>query len=136
MAESDLERMARRMDQVVSRLLGRQFAEFCPSHVWVPAVNVYFTAEGAQVCVELAGVHRDDIDVQAEPRRLTLRGHRNAPRPRAIQNPSVQLVSMEINHGPFERTILLPREINVAAVEARIADGLMWITLPWNQTVR
>ena len=136
MSESDLERMSRRMDQVVSRLLGRHFAEFCPSHVWMPPVNVYLTADRAEVCVELAGVRRDDIDLHVEPRRLTLRGRRHAPHPGAAEDQPVQLVSMEINHGPFERTVLLPREVDIAAVEARIADGLMWITLPWKRRAR
>ena len=79
MSESDIERMSRRVDEMVERLLGRHYAEFCPTHAWVPAVNVYALADRAEVCVELAGIDRESIDVQPEPRRIVIRGHRAAP---------------------------------------------------------
>ena len=129
MGESDIERMSRRVDEMVERLLGRHYAEFCPTHAWVPAVNVYALADRAEVCVELAGIDRESIDVQAEPRRIVIRGQRAAPRPPADE--AAQLVAMEIDYGQFERTIILPREVSVARVEARLNQGLMWLSLPW-----
>jgi HSP20 family molecular chaperone IbpA len=37
---------------------------------------------------------------------------------------------MEIDYGPFERTINLPNHIDVDGVHAEQEDGLLWISLP------
>jgi HSP20 family protein len=134
MNESNFHRMARRIDEMVERLLGRHTAEFCPTHAWVPAVNVYLLPDRAAVCIELAGIERESIDLQVTPRGLTVRGVRTAPPPESQAHEPVQMVIMEIDYGPFEREIRLPHDVDVDRVEAKLAGGLMWVTLPWRES--
>ena len=50
--------------------------ELSPPGFWSPAVDVLETEEGYSVHAELHGVRREDIDLQAEERRLEISGRR------------------------------------------------------------
>ena len=97
---------------------------------WTPPVNVYRCARELIVCVDLAGVKNDNISVQAEPRRLRIRGHRPPPEPRPHPNESLQVLAMEIDYGRFERELILPDEIDPDRTVAEQRDGWLWIRLP------
>ena len=42
----------------------------------------------------------------------------------------MQVLAMEIDHGPFERHINLPLSVDRARVTAEQRNGLLWIHLP------
>lgn len=46
---------------------------------WTPNVNLYETASSYLVCVDLAGVDKEKIDVELSDQRLKLRGTRAVP---------------------------------------------------------
>ena len=50
-----------------------------PSETWTPNVNLYETARVYLVCVDLAGVDKEKIDVEVADQRLKLRGTRAVP---------------------------------------------------------
>src|SRR3954454_21626387 len=49
------------------------------SDTWTPNVNLYETATSYLVCVDLAGVEKEKIDVEVIAQRLKLRGARAVP---------------------------------------------------------
>ena len=49
------------------------------SETWTPNVNLYETAMTYLVCVDLAGVQKEKIDVEVADQRLKLRGARAVP---------------------------------------------------------
>ena len=49
------------------------------SDTWTPNVNLYETASTYLVCVDLAGVEKEKIDVEVADSRLKLRGARSVP---------------------------------------------------------
>ena len=49
------------------------------SDTWTPNVNLYETAATYLVCVDLAGVQKEKIDVEVADQRLKLRGARAVP---------------------------------------------------------
>lgn len=49
------------------------------SETWTPNVNLYETAATYLVCVDLAGVQKEKIDVEVADQRLKLRGARAVP---------------------------------------------------------
>ncbi|XAM00294.1 Hsp20/alpha crystallin family protein [Phycisphaeraceae bacterium D3-23] len=112
------------MTRVVTQVFGAVPAE----QGWSPALNCYESAGRLLVCVDLAGVHRDTIAVSVQPGRLTIRGHRATPQPE--QGPPERIHCMEIDAGPFERTLALPIEVDLDRVTSRYDDGLLWIELP------
>jgi HSP20 family molecular chaperone IbpA len=49
------------------------------SETWSPNVNLYETADAYLVCVDLAGVQKEKIDVEVVDQRLRLKGARAVP---------------------------------------------------------
>ncbi len=127
---SDIDRLASLMDGQLDRLLQTHFSQFAETDAWSPPINAYRRAEQIEVCVDLAGVEKDTIDIRVEPGRLTLRGVRHAPQPECPPGESIQILAMEINHGPFSRTFNLPQEIDSNHITAEQNNGLLWIRMP------
>ena len=98
---------------------------------WQPPINAFRCAAGIRICADLAGVAKETIDLTVEPRRVVVRGQREAPEPEDVQ--ALQVLALEIDYGPFEREIALPAEVNMAEARAEQVNGLLWISLPWKK---
>ena len=96
-------------------------------HTWRPAINAFRCETAVSICVDLAGIDKSMIDLRVEPRRLTLRGSRQAPEP---TDQAVQMLALEIDYGPFEREVELPAEVDVEEARTEQENGLLWIYLP------
>ena len=104
--------------------------QFAPP-TWQPAINAYRCENGIRICVDLAGVDRKEIDLRVEPYRVVIRGERDVGGPKEPQDSAVEMLAMEIDYGPFERTVELFDEVNVEKVHAEQTNGLLWIHLPF-----
>jgi HSP20 family protein len=125
-----LRRLHGRLGDVVYQLTRVQFSEFSPHENWQPAINVYRCAECVAICVDLAGVDQNGLDLQVESRRMVIRGERQPPEPASLDKKPVQVLAMEIDYGQFEREVLLPADIEPERVTAEQQGGLLWIYLP------
>ena len=94
---------------------------------WVPAVDVYETAEQIVLTAEIAGVRREDVSIEVLDNVLTLRGTR--PPGRAGVGVESYL-RMEVASGGFERAFTLPCPVVAERVEAVLRDGVLTVTLP------
>ena len=89
--------------------LTKGYYNFLPSEVWTPNVNLYETENDYRVCVDLAGVEKEKIDITVADGRLTIRGHRAVPQcpsPPPDTDPEhsrMRVHLMEIDHGAFSR---------------------------------
>jgi HSP20 family protein len=118
-------------DQVVSHLQRLHFAGFHPPEaVWEPAVNLYAWPDRLEICVDLAGVNKEDIKVDVGPRRIVIRGHRVLPGSECQPVSCERILMMEIADGRFERALDLPLNVDAQRVEVRQDNGWLWITLP------
>jgi HSP20 family protein len=126
-----LKRLHGRLGDVVYELTRVQFSRFNPREAWRPAVNAYRCHACVVICVDLAGVDRQTIDLQVEPKRLLLRGQRQPPEPESAERKPVQVLVMEIDYGPFEREVWLPSDVDPQRVTAEQRNGLLWIYLPF-----
>jgi len=122
----DLGHLARHMTDIMHRALHSSFSTGRRSPDWVPAVDISEMCDHWEVIVELAGVRRDDIEVYAENRHLTITGWRHDP----TSPEKVRLHQMEIEQGQFRRRILLPTGMDEDAITARYHDGLLRIRMP------
>jgi HSP20 family protein len=98
-------------------------------------VNLYESDTAYLVCVDLAGVEKDKLDVVVADHRLKLRGARAVPvhpdGPSAEGGPRRMRVHlMEIDHGAFVREVDLPLDVDQTRISASYRDGLLWIELP------
>ncbi len=110
------------------------FSQFAGTPGWTPAVNLYEKDSCYVVCVDLAGVDKDKIDVEVHEGRLTLRGQRVPPNrretPTAAALGHCKVHVMEIDDGPFARVVEIPADTDESRIIAQYRDGLLWIELP------
>lgn len=92
---------------------------------WRPAVDLAETDEAFLVYVELPGVPREEIELEAEERWLEISGRR-PPEPSGDQG----FLRLESNQGSFCRRLELPRPCDPEGIEARLRRGLLEITVP------
>jgi len=127
-----LRRMIGQAGDVAFELRSLHFSEFCPVGSWVPALNAYRYPDRFELAVDLAGIEKKDVDVLVEPHRIVIKGKRDAPAPESCSE-DAQLLSLEIENGPFCRTMTLPREVDVEHATARTENGLLWVILPFKE---
>ena len=106
-----------------------QFTHFAPQKSQ-PAINAFRCQSAVRICVDLAGVDRSLIDLSVEPRRVVVRGSREAPEPTDAEGRAIQMHALEIDYGPFEREVPLPVDVDVEAASAEQQNGLLWVYLP------
>jgi HSP20 family protein len=100
--------------------------------MWTPNVNLYESEACYLVCVDLASVEKDAIEVTLQNQRLRLVGRREVP----IKDASgecktrVRVHLMEIDHGQFSRDVELPENVDINRIHASFHNGLLWIELP------
>jgi HSP20 family molecular chaperone IbpA len=132
--EPNFTSIQRQMQRVLENMqMG--FSNFCPSETWTPNVNLYENDTAYLVCVDLAGVDKEKIDVLVADGKLTLRGTRHVPTPPI--NPASEAAAarlrvhvMEIDNGPFCREVELPADVHHERIVAVHLNGLLWIELP------
>jgi HSP20 family protein len=126
-----LTRIVALTNEMASQLQGLHFSGGAlPAGAWVPAVNIYSYPDRLEVCVDLAGVSREQVEVHVESRRLAIRGHRDSPERGCEKPPCGRILAMEIPDGDFERVINFPIDVNTQRTEARQENGWLWIVLP------
>jgi HSP20 family protein len=124
--------VARQMSKLVDQL-HKGYYNFYPSETWTPNVNLFETDTAYLVCVDLAGVEKEKIELTVEVQRLKLRGQRQMPTcPDESEGPNkrVRVHLMEIDHGAFTREVELPANVDKDSIIASYRDGLLWIELP------
>jgi HSP20 family protein len=108
----------------------RRMMQFPRSAVWQPAINAFCCDRAYCVCVDLAGVQKEEIELIVEPGFMRIRGTRTSPLPASIHGKPVRVLALEIDSGDFEREMQLPPEVDLRHITAEQENGLLWIRLP------
>ncbi|HOA74218.1 MAG TPA: Hsp20/alpha crystallin family protein [Phycisphaerae bacterium] len=106
----------------------RQFYRFSQSANWEPAVNIYTDAKRFYICVELAGLAKEEVTVEVVDREIRIQGERPVPIPCEQLSPEC-ILRMEIDSGRFFRAIQLPPQADLDTTAARLEQGFLWITV-------
>lgn len=94
--------------------------------VWVPAVDIYETADNTVVLkAELPEMKREDIKVTVENNTLTIEGERTL-----TNAEDEKFHRVERGYGAFSRRFTIPNTIDAARVEATYQDGVLTVKLP------
>ncbi len=124
------------LSREMSRLLDRYSRAgnaFTPPDLFAPPVNVYESPDSFIVCVELAGIDADSIDMHLSRHRLSLTGLRCMPAcPLDVLSTDetgsrLRVQVMEIDHGRFAREIEFVEPVDHESIHANYRDGLLWI---------
>ena len=137
----------------------RGYFGFSPTETWTPNVNLYEDDTRYLVCVDLAGVDKETIDLTVVDGRLKLKGRRAVPTfpegetdphpagggeaegeppakrsrrkpPGGGERGRVKMHLMEIDHGGFGREVELPEDVRHADINAAYRNGMLWIEIP------
>lgn len=101
-------------------------------------VDVVRTDEEFIIHALVPGVQLEDLDIAVEEDNdiVTIQGKRLRPaetrnaKDSSKKNEDLDYVRQELAWGPFYRQIILPQEVNVNGVEARLNKGVLTIKLP------
>ena len=97
---------------------------------WAPNADVYETAQGIVVKIELAGVASDLIDVSYKGSNLVISGKRAEH----STDDKVKCLQLEINYGDFYRSIPLPHNVDHDKASAKSKDGFLLIFIPFKKS--
>lgn len=130
--------MMRRMSEDMEKLLDRMSRSASPgmplragyrggrNGSWLPQIEIAQRKDELVICAELAGVQREDVQVEVRNDRLTIEGERRQEPPHEPQ----EVRSSERAYGHFYREIALPPGADAGAVSAALRDGMLEITVP------
>jgi HSP20 family protein len=128
--------LARQAGKLMDQLQ-KGYYNFYPGEAWTPNVNLYETDALYLVCVDLAGVDKSKIDIEAVGNRLSIRGARAVPvfesDEAAREGESARKIRvhlMEIDHGNFSREVELPQGVPRERIAAVYRNGMLWIEIP------
>ena len=90
-----------------------------------PPVNVFQQGDDLVAIVELPGVQKEDLNVQAKENTIRIAGRK------AIDYPeNVSLHRRERLSGVFDRTLVVPMQIDPDGIKAEYNDGLLALFIP------
>ena len=128
-ADDPMDTVIEHMDSMMKEMMDRNYFRNSGPDSWRPALNVYEVRDRFVVCVDLAGMDREQIDVKAERQILYIRGVR--PRPATPNDPEgVSVQVMEIDSGRFQRKVPIPQDVATDSIHAHYRNGYLWITMP------
>ncbi|HXE31910.1 MAG TPA: HSP20 family small heat-shock protein [Terriglobales bacterium] len=92
--------------------------------VWTPRTDVVETEQGFQLQLDLPGIKQGEVDIQVENDTVTIKGERK------LGSALEAYHRVERPYGSFSRVFLLPEAVNPSGIEAKLADGVLSLTLP------
>ena len=93
---------------------------------WTPNTDIYTTATGLVIKVELAGMKSESLDIAVEGQQLRISGDR----PDFCRSPHCSFLVMEINYGSFEAVLDLPVGYDLSRAKALYLNGFLRIDVP------
>ncbi|MDX9788161.1 MAG: Hsp20/alpha crystallin family protein [Desulfobacterales bacterium] len=97
----------------------------CSECTWKPQMDIYETPDAIIILAEIAGVNKEDLDVELNSRAVKISGRRMGKAPGT--NSTYRLA--EIQYGSFERILYLPVPIDPENVGAIYSNGFLEIRL-------
>ena len=94
-------------------------------------VDIYENSSDITIYAPVPGASIEDLDISMEDEGdvVIIQGKRNIPAPVEGQEKS-QCLRQECHWGGFFRQIILPQEININEVDAKLHNGILILKLP------
>lgn len=127
---NELDNMRRQMDRLMDAYRDQPAARV--SAGVFPSINISEDKDAYYVSAELPGVKSADLDLSVTANQLTLSGERKI----SEQATDVRYHRREREAGRFSRAIALPGDVNAEGVKAKLADGVLTVTVPKAEKTR
>ena len=124
----DVAALQDRINRIFSESFGgsRELDDDSGLYDWRPPVDIYEAADDFILKVELAGIEKEDVNVEVKDNVLTLKGER-------LLDPEIkdeQYYRKERAFGKFQRSFTLQESIKPEHVKASFKNGILTITVP------
>lgn len=93
--------------------------------VAMPRSDIYETKDHLVVVMDMPGVDEKGVDIVLEKSVLTI-----SSMPAYEQPEGMNLVYAEYSEGDFKRSFALSDEVDRERIEARVKNGVLYLTLP------
>lgn len=100
----------------------------------IPAVNVAETDNGIEVTADLPGVAEKDINVSFKDGVLSIRGE--TEKQTESKDEKTRFHRIERSYGSFERSILLPPDVDPDKASASLRNGVLTVQMPKTEQAR
>lgn len=94
-----------------------------------PAINVKETEKDYTVEVAAPGMTKDDFNVNID-KDGNLHIHMEAHTEKKDEDKKSHYLRREFAYSKFEQTLILPEDVKKEAIEAKVNDGVLTVTLP------
>jgi len=91
---------------------------------WTPAADIYETASGYAIAIDLPGISREAVEIDVDDNRLIVKGTRNVEQSKHRN---------ERPRGKFLRSFSIPGSVDQGGIGADYKDGVLQIRLPKRQ---
>ena len=93
--------------------------------IWKPNVDVYESQDEIMVLADLAGLNKDELQIELGRRKIKIAGARKTIW--VLEKGRYYLA--EIPHGHFERIIILPTLVDAESGVASYSDGILMVRI-------
>jgi HSP20 family protein len=90
-----------------------------------PPINVFQQGDNLVAIIELAGVNKSDLEIQAKDNTIRISGRKTVAYPE-----QVSLHRRERLAGIFDRTLTVPIQIDADRIKAEYRDGVLALFIP------
>jgi HSP20 family protein len=90
-----------------------------------PPINVFQQGENILVIVELPGVDKNDLQIEAKENTVRLSGKKAVDYPEGVSVHRRERIA-----GEFDRTLSLPVQLDPDGIKAEYKDGILALLLP------
>jgi len=90
-----------------------------------PPINVFQQRDNLVAIIELAGINKSELEIQAKDSTIRISGKKNVAYPE-----KVSLHRRERLSGTFDRTLTVPIQIDAERIKAEYRDGVLALFIP------
>ena len=108
-----------------ARLANDWLHDLTTSHGPFPPINVFQQGEDILAIVELPGIDKNALEIQAKENTIRISGKKGVQYPEGVS-----VHRRERTSGEFDRTISLPVQLNPDGIKAEYRDGILALYLP------
>ncbi len=112
----------------MARRLARMAEYEQPRHDFTLAVDVREENDSYLLQALVPGLKADDLNIQILEDVVTIEGE--------FKGDENEYLMRELPHGSFRRTLRLPASLDASKAEAKIADGVLTLSLPKAESAR
>jgi HSP20 family protein len=114
------------VNQLFERLMLLEHSERRAAGEWMPSVDVYESSGKLVIVVEVPGLAPEALRVVYSGQQVVISGERRSRRP----GRGAAFLCVERPHGHFNRAVPIDTAVDASRAEARLAGGLLTISLP------